>query len=431
VSASAPVLQLIAAAAVLAAVLPSGAAAQATAHDPSQHDMQQMSHDAGGVPMTRRGSGTSWLPDDTPVYAIHQRAGAWMLMAHGSAFVQYIAERGTRGADQAGSINWVMGMAERPLGGGRFGVRSMVSAEPWTIAGCGYPDLLASGEECNGSSIHDRQHPHDTAMELAAEYDRPLRGSVRVHLYGGPAAEPALGPVAFPHRVSAMPNPIAPITHHWFDSSHVSFGVATAGVYGNHWNVEASAFNGREPDEKRTDFDFAALDSWSGRLTAVPTSRWAIQVSGAHLREAEAHEAARVDVDRLTASATYHRREAGRLWANTLGWGRNAVDGEPATNAWLAETSLTLSDRHSWYGRAELAQKSGHDLAVEDVDTALVSKLQGGYTRYLKTRQGLTPGFGASASAALVPSSLQAAYGSRVNGGASVYVTLRVAAAMP
>jgi hypothetical protein len=352
-------------------------------------------------------------------------------MAHGTAFAQYIAEGGARGSDQAGSINWVMGMAERPLGAGRFAVRGMASAEPWTISGCGYPNLLASGEECDGSAIHDRQHPHDMAMELAAEYDRALAGTVRLHLYGGPAGEPALGPVAFPHRPSAMPNPIAPITHHWFDSSHVSFGVATAGVYGSRWKAEASAFNGREPDDERTDFDLAALDSWSGRLTVLPTSRWAIQVSGAHLRQAEAHADDRVDVNRVTTSATYHRREAQRLWANTIGWGRNAVDGESATSAWLAETSLTFSERHTWFGRFELAEKSGHDLAVEGIDTALLGKLQGGYTRYLETRHGLTVGFGGSAAAAVVPASLQAEYGSRLNGGVSVYVTLRLGGATP
>ena len=72
------------------------------------------------------------------------------------------------------------------------------------------------------------------------------------------SGEPALGPVAFPHRVSAMPNPLAPITHHWFDATHIAYGVVTGGVYGNRWKAEASLFNGREPDENRTDFDFVA-----------------------------------------------------------------------------------------------------------------------------------------------------------------------------
>jgi len=427
---SARVLRL-ASAVVFSSLLPLTATAQTDgAHDASQHDVQHMSHDAGGAPMSRAGSGTAWLPDDTPVYAIHRQSGSWMLMAHGTMFLQYITENGDRGGEQAGSINWVMGMAQRPLGSGRFGVRGMISVEPWTIGGCGYPDLLASGEVCDDSPIHDQQHPHDLAMEIAAEYDRPIAGGIRLNVYGGPAGEPALGPAAFPHRPSAAPNPIAPIAHHWFDSTHVSFGVATAGVYGHRWKVEGSLFNGREPDDHRTDVEFAALDSWSGRLTVLPSSRWALQASAGRLQDAEAHDGARVDVDRLTASATYHRRMPEQMWASIIAWGRNAVFGEPATNAFLAETSLTLRDRHAWFGRFELTEKSGHDLAADELAASLVSKVQGGYTHYLRAWNGVTAGFGAAVSAAIVPASLEATYGARVNSGVAVYLTLRLGGAM-
>ena len=124
--------------------------------------------------MVREGSGTRWLPDTTPMYAIHWQRGPWQLMAHENAFVQFLHESGDRGADQFGSINWVMGMAQRNVGKGRVMLRGMFSAEPWTIRGCGYPDLLASGEQCSGQTIHDRQHPHDLLMEISAEYDAPL-----------------------------------------------------------------------------------------------------------------------------------------------------------------------------------------------------------------------------------------------------------------
>jgi hypothetical protein len=42
------------------------------------------------------------------------------------------------------------------------------------VRGCGYPDLLATGERCDGEPIHDRQHQHEFFMEVAARYDRPL-----------------------------------------------------------------------------------------------------------------------------------------------------------------------------------------------------------------------------------------------------------------
>ena len=399
-----------------------------------QHDMQQMQHTQMehdhemSMPSAREASGTSWLPDETPMYAIHRQAGSWTLMAHGNAFLQYLHESGDRGSDQAGSINWVMGMADRSLGSGHLGLRGMISLEPWTIRGCGYPDLLASGEVCDGAAIHDRQHPHDLVMELAATYDRPLVGDIRLQLYGGPAGEPALGPTAFPHRISAMPSPLAPTTHHWFDATHITYGVVTGGVYGKRWKAETSVFNGREPDEHRTNFDFGALDSWSGRVWFLPTNRWAVQVSAGRLAEAEAgHDGEpRIDVDRVTASATYHRRlRAGSIWATTIGWGRNQEAGNQGTNALLAETSVTLDGRDTWSGRFELSRKSGHDLAVESSELYTIAKIESGYTRYLGTWQGLKPGIGAGVSAGIVPESLKSLYGHRVNIGFGVFLTVR------
>jgi hypothetical protein len=397
-----------------------------------QHDMQHMhmEDESESMPSSREGSGTSWLPDDTPMYAIHGQAGRWTLMAHGNAFLQYLHESGDRGSDQAGSINWFMVMAARKVGVGRLALRGMMSLEPWTIRGCGYPDLLATGEVCEGEAIHDRQHPHDLFMELAATYDRPLAGGVRLQLYGGPVGEPALGPTAFSHRISAMPNPLAPIAHHWLDATHITYGVVTGGLYGTRWKAEASVFNGREPDETRTNFDFGALDSWSGRVWFLPTSRWAIQTSAGRLTEAEAsHDGGpRTDVDRVTASATYHRTlDARSIWASTIGWGRNQEHGSAGTNALLAETNVTLDERDTWFGRFELSEKSGHDLAIESPDLFTVAKLGGGYTRYVGEWRELTAGVGAGLSAGIVPESLKSAYGRRVNIGFGVFLTLRPA----
>ncbi len=382
------------------------------------------------IPATRDGSGTSWLPDETPMYAFHAQARGWMLMGHGNAYLQHLRESGDRGSQQTGSINWLMGMAQRPAGRGRVTVRGMVSIEPWSIGGCGYPDLLATGEVCEGEAIHDRQHPHDLFMELSAQYDRPLGKGVRLQVYGGPVGEPALGPVAFMHRISGLPNAVAPITHHWFDSTHITYGVVTGGLYGRRWKAEASAFNGREPDEQRTDFDFGAMDSWSGRVWFLPSPRWALQFSTGRLNEAEpGHDGGPpVDLDRLTASATYHRTMPENvIWATTLGWGRNAEGGGEATTALLLETSLTVRDRHAWYGRFEWAAKSGHDLAVAGHGVFDVAKLQGGYTHYLTAWKGLTPGVGGAVSAGLVPRRLAPEYGGRFTPGFALYLTLRPA----
>jgi YHS domain-containing protein len=390
-----------------------------------QMQMPQM----GQMSMPREASGTAWLPENSPMYALHWQRGPWLIMFHENAFLQSLHEPGDRGAGQTGSINWAMGMAQRKAGPGQIKFRAMVSGEPWTIGGCGYPDLLASGEVCQGEQIHDRQHPHDLFMELTATYDAPLKGKTRWQLYGGPVGEPALGPVAYPHRLSAMPNPIAPVAHHWFDSTHVSFGVVTAGIYGDRWKAEGSVFNGREPDENRKDFDFGSLNSFSGRFWFLPTANVALQVSAGRLNEAEVPvgNEPRTNVDRLTATATVHRVRDRSVWATTAGWGRNSEPGT-ATNAFLAETSFTLADRDASFGRFEVSSKTAHDLDVVNFseDLFTVSKLQGGYTRYVPLGR-FRAGLGVEGSVGFVTEDLKSLYGRRANPGGGIFLTIRPA----
>ena len=406
-----------------------------------QHATPATTHSTSNLFSNRDASGTAWLPETTAMYGFHRTAAGWELMAHGNAFLQFLYESGEehRRSKQAGSINWLMGMARRPVGAGRFGIRAMLSLEPWTIRGCGYPDLLATGEVCNGDTIHDRQHPHDLFMEVAAEYDRPLTGSLRWQVYGGLAGEPALGPPGFPHRLSALPNPLAPIAHHWLDATHISFGVVTAGVYGPRWKVEASAFNGREPDAARTGFDLAALDSVSGRLSFAPTTGLMLQVSAGHLNEEEAGTGSqpRTDVNRLTASAIHHRRFAGDcVWATTVAYGANSelaiIPGgllDIVTHAALFETSATIAERHTWFGRLEVVGKPAHDLHAHEYITQVftVAKLEGGYVRHLNPWRGLLPGIGGTVMASVVPPLLAPRYGGRVAPGFGVFVTMRPA----
>ena len=420
---------------IVAAVAMMLAATSARAQDAQagdEHEYMHMQHDdATSLFPSREGSGTAWLPQTTPMYAFHRNVGEWQVMVHGNGFLQYLSDGGDRGRDQAGSINWIMLMARHEVGAGRVGLRGMFSAEPWTIGGCGYPDVFASGERCAGQMNHDLQHPHDLFMELAAEYVQPISETMNWQIYGGPAGEPALGPVAFPHRTSAMANPVAPISHHWLDSTHVSFGVVTSGVYTARWKAEGSVFNGREPDEHRKNIDIGALDSFSGRLSFAPADAWALQVSAGHLREAEAGDTPsgpRTDVNRVTASAMYHRAlgTAG-LWATTVAWGRNSEDAG-ATHALLLETSMATNARDTWYGRFEVNGKTPHDLSVDAADQVFtLSKIQAGYTRYLGDWNSVTPGLGIAGSAAIAPASLAAVYGARVNYGLAVYVTLRAA----
>jgi hypothetical protein len=419
----------------LAQTIDAGAAA------PHQHD-----HGAHEVLFpAREASGTAWQPDVTAAYGTVKTWGSWTAMLHGLADLQFLYEPGdihrTGGfaTSQLGSVNWGMLQARRQSGGGRAGLSVMGSLELWTVPGCGALNLLATGEMCEGDSIHDRQHPHDLLMELAADYDRPLGRGLRWQIYGGLAGEPALGPPGFPHRLSALPNPMAPIGHHWMDSTHVVFGLVTSGVYGGRWKAEASIFNGREPDADRADLDLGALDSYSGRLTILPRPGIAVQVSAARLHEAEAEfpPQPRSDVDRFTASAIYHRPAGERgIWATTIAYGVNAgsevIEGavvELTTHAGMLETSVTLDERHVWFGRGEVVGKPAHDLHAHQYRDRVfvVGKLQAGYVRVLGSWKGLTLGIGGTVSTSLLPPELAPRYEGRVAPGFGMFVTLRPA----
>ncbi|HEY0873570.1 MAG TPA: hypothetical protein VGD94_08865 [Vicinamibacterales bacterium] len=392
---------------------------------------------------TKETSGTAWLPPVTPMYGVHQPWRGWDVRVNGIAFLQVVYEprdrhrTGGAGTRQGGSVNWGMFAARRGLAGGRFGVRTMFSAEPWTVPGCGSLSFLATGEVCDGDSIHDRQQPHDLFMELAVDYDRTLRGAWRWQVYAGLAGEPALGPPGYPHRASAMANPAGPITHHWLDSTHVTFGVVTVGVHNQRWKAEVSAFNGREPDDSRVDLDLGAFDSVAGRLSFLPTDRLALQISAARLRDAytDFPFPNQDHATRVTASAMYHLPLGEKsFWATTLAYGANRareiVPGDvldATTSAALLESSATFSDRHTVFARGEIAGTPAHHLHALEYSTSVfaVGKVQIGYVRHFETRGGLVPGIGATASLSVVSPELASRYSGRVAPGFGVFFSLQ------
>jgi hypothetical protein len=297
-----------------------------------------------------QGSGTSLLPGaELAMHGLHVMSSAWMLMAHGYAWGVYSDQGGPRGDAQASVLSMAMLQAERRLGsdGARLQLRTMLSLDP-LMGACGYPLLLASGETAGGAPLVDRQHPHDFVMELSARVDLPFGRGVTGFVYGGPVAEPALGPSAFMHRGSARYNPEAPIGHHWFDSTHISFGVVTAGLRTGRLQLEASAFRGREPDESRWDIETPRLDSWSVRGSWTPSPHWAAQVSFGRLESPEALHPSE-DEERLTASVHYARRGLSVTGAFAA---KNRLPG-PTLAAWLLEANWNLGAHHSLFGRAE------------------------------------------------------------------------------
>lgn len=397
---------------------------------PAENEMAMPSRPLG-LPATRDASGTAWQPDLTPMHAIHFMRGDWSLMLHGSGFAGWDEQGTDRGDAELTSVNWIMLMASRPLGRGEFGLRGMFSAEPWTAGDDGYPLLLQSGETAGGEPLHDRQHPHDLFMEVAARYTVPVSKRLAVDLYIAPAGEPALGPIAFPHRASAASDPFAPLGHHWQDATHISFGVLTAGLFGRKWKVEGSWFNGREPDEARADFDLRPPDSWSARVSVNPTERISLQLSTGFLESPEALEPD-LSIQRSTASL-YLAGPASRdrNWTLTGVWGRNDPSHGGSTDAFLVEADIPLGARETLFGRVEHVEKTGHDLVLDHdlEDEAFdVTSLVLGYVHDFGDWGKWTPSLGARVSANFFDDALKPYYGDDVGYGGMVFFRIRTSA---
>lgn len=366
----------------------------------------------GTYPMERDASGTSWQPDSTPMAGQHAMNGPWMTMWHGSANLIYDDQGGPRGATKTFSNSMLMFMGRRELPDGALGARVMLSADP-LMGSNGYPLLFQTGETADGvHPLIDRQHPHNLLMEAAASYARTLSPERSAFVYAGVAGEPALGPPAFMHRLSGLDNPVAPLGHHWLDSTHVTYGVVTSGYVWRRLKLEASAFNGREPDQNRYRVELRALDSWSARVSFNPTADLAFQASYGRLASPEQLEPT-VAVRRFTSSASYNRVRPGVQWQTTVAFGRNERDTGPPSSAWLLESALIVADQHTVFARVERVTKDELFLPGETgfgkaftIDTASL-----GYIHDFARLGGARVGLGASVTAYRYPATLQATYG--------------------
>jgi hypothetical protein len=341
---------------------------QMEGHD---HTQMNMSHAfSRHLPMTRNGSGTSWNPDNSPMYGYMFHKGTWMYMLHGDIFLRYnkqdLLDKGSRGDAKFDAPNMVMLMGQREVGKkGLFHFNAMLSLDPLTVGEEGYPLLFQTGESYKGEPLVDRQHPHDLFSELSVSYAQALSNKADVYLYLGYPGEPALGPTAYVHRPSGFFNPDAPLSHHWVDATHITFGVATLGLRFGDWKIEGSSFTGREPDEHRYDFDKPLFNSWSGRLSFNPNEKWALQVSHGFIKEPEAQHPGE-DVHRTTASATYSVRGFGESFTNiTALWGMNKTRDHQGEHAVLVEGSHNVR-RTTVYGRYEWVQKSVEELNLDE-----------------------------------------------------------------
>ena len=399
-----------------------GADPAAHAETPGAH--AEMPGALGPYPMTRESSGTAWQPDTSEHMGSMRSAGGWELMAHGVLNLVYDHQSGRRGDDKVFVSGMAMGMARRPLGNGTLQFRASFSPDP-LMGKRGYPLLLASGETANGTDrLIDRQHPHDFFMELSASVSQPLGPKSSVFLYAALPGEPAFGPPAFMHREAILDSPEAPITHHWLDSTHTSFGLLTGGLVLDRVKVEVSRFSGREPDQHRWNIETGPLDSTAARLSWNPTDELSLQGSWARMIDSEQLEPG-VDQTRWSASVMYARQIAPD-WklAGTLAWGRKTVD-HHHDDALVLEASLkhlqwTLFGRGEMTENRELLDEAEHGPAFR------VGKIAGGAVHDFRLGEHLSLGVGGLVAVNFVPDELAPDYGGENPVGAMAFLRLRL-----
>jgi hypothetical protein len=418
-----------------------------TAQEPAKHDdMQNMPGMQMGPPdhmnmapqtfvqaiLAHNSSGTSAEPDSTPVPMLMKSKGAWTLMFHANVFILDEQQSSARGGDKFFSTNWFMGMAQRDLGPGRFTVRAMLTLEPATVTGRRYPLLFQQGETAYGVPIADGQHPHDFIMELAALYDLHLGDRGLLSFYFAPIGDPAIGPMAYPHRASAAEDPVATIGHHQEDSTHVAADVATAGLTFGIVRVEASGFHGREPDEFRWDINQGRIDSWSTRLTIQPRKNWSGQYSYGRITSPESLFPAE-NQERMTASIMYNRPLRDGNWANAFVWGRTRALGENSTfNSYLFESTARFLTRNYAWTRIESAERSNELIlgenplppGFEEKPIGQVQAYTFGYDRDFDLIPDLASAVGAQVTTYGVPNTLTPIYGSHPV-GVALFLRLR------
>jgi hypothetical protein len=410
-------------------------AAAVTLHAPAQthqHDHAASGHEqhagasslnAAGQYLFGQSSGTAVQPAAWPMPMVMSRFGGWTLMWMGQVFVVATQQTGPRGGDKVYSANWGMVAGARSVGRGSLMLRLMPTLEPLTITRRRYPLLFQTGESAYGKPIVDGQHPHELLMELSAQYAHPVSEGGMATIYYAPVGDAALGPVAFPHRASAMEIPQATLAHHWQDATHIANNVLTAGLVWNKLRLEASGFRGKEPDENRWNIDMGGIDSWSTRLSINPSRNWTAQVSGGRLATPEQFHPD--DIVRTTASVHHIApRWSSSWWATSFIWARNyKTIARRASHAVIAETVAPLTPRNFVTARAEWSQRDelfeyDHGLAHEVEErtgrTAFaVTAVTGGYTRDIATVRNVQTGVGANVTGYVIDRVLEPYYGTR------------------
>lgn len=385
-----------------------------------------------GMYLMNAASGTSMNPISWPMPMRMHMLGSWTLMFMGDAFLVETQQSGPRGGDKLYSPNTFMVSAQHSLGRGTFQIQAMFSLDPATMTERRYPLLFQTGETAFGKPIVDGQHPHNFIMGLGFTYARPVGSSI-MELYYAPVGDPALGPVAYPHRASASELPQAPLSHHWQDSEHIADNVITGAVKYGMARLEVSGFHGAEPGENRWTIETGAMDSYSARFSVAPAKNWMMQVSAGKLINPERQSPG--DVVRTTGSIHYSKPMPGGSWSSSLIWGRNHDDvSKHNLNSYLAESVIPFRSKNFFTGRFELVDKDELFAGNPDLEKKLASSAgstfrigayTAGYTRDLGVISSVQTGIGFNVSAYTLPNAIKPYYGEHPF-GVNMFLRLRL-----
>jgi hypothetical protein len=226
-------------------------------------------------------------------------------------------------------------------------------------------------------------------------------------------------------------SPEAPISHHWLDSTHITFGVLTAGFVHDRFKVEVSRFNGREPDQHRWNIETGPLDSTAVRLSVNPTRTPSLQGSWGDFKSPEQLELG-VDQKRCSASVMWADEIApGWKLAGTVAWGRKSIkdhhDDWFNDDAYVAEASVK---RGAWttFARGEITEnRELLELENEDHGPAFtVGKISAGAIRDFELAEHFSLGLGGLVSLNFVPDGLSSEYSGKNPLGTMAFVRVKV-----
>jgi hypothetical protein len=402
--------------------------------DPASHHAGMTDMNPAGMSLMDLASGTAANPASWQMPMVMMHFGKWNTMFMGAGFLVDTQQSGPRGGDKLYGPNWFMTSAQHRAGSkGSFQVDLMLSLDPATVTDRRYPLLFQTGETAYGKPLVDAQHPHNFIMGLGFHYTREVADETFVDVYFAPVGDPALGPVAFPHRASASELPEAPLSHHWQDSSHIANEVVTLGIGHKKLKLEASGFYGSEPGENRWIIESGPINSWATRLWYFPAKNWAAQVSVGRLAHPEALEPG--DQVRATASLQYSKPMQGSSWSSSVIWGRNhSTATHRNLNSYLAESVVPIRRDNFITGRFELVDKDELFNGQPDIEQQLdrsygstfrIGSYTVGYTRDIRIFRSIETGVGANFSAYSLPAAIKPYYGERPLGG-NVFIRLRL-----